>query len=96
MFFLTETGNLKVPFLPPAMHNKGFYLASLNQLTRWMNDYAVGLGIEVAQTSGKIGVDSLKDIALDTAGTLVGWLAWRYWRRRLTTSKDGASDSLGS
>jgi hypothetical protein len=56
----------------------------------------VGVGIEVAQTAGKIGVDSLGDIALDTAGTVAGWLVWRYLRYRLTTSQDGTSDSLGS
>ena len=56
----------------------------------------VGLGIEVAQTSGKIRVDSLGDLALDSAGTVAGWLVWRYWRHRSTTSKDKTSDSLGS
>lgn len=55
----------------------------------------IGLGIEAAQNSWKIGGGSFGDIALDVGGTVTGWLAWRWWRRRLTPAKRDTSDSLG-
>lgn len=47
MFYLTEKGRYAVPFMPSAMHNHGYYIASLSQLVRWMNNIALEMGIEV-------------------------------------------------
>jgi len=47
MFYLTENGKFAVPFMPKAMHNHGYHIASLSQLVRWMNTIALEMGIEV-------------------------------------------------
>lgn len=44
--FLTENSSFKLP-TPPQMHNKGNYIISLGNLTRWLAEYAEGLGIEI-------------------------------------------------
>ena len=47
LFYLTDAGKFKAPYLPPAMHNHGAYVLSLNQLVKWMNGEAEKIGIEV-------------------------------------------------
>ncbi|MDP8228801.1 MAG: NAD(P)/FAD-dependent oxidoreductase [Candidatus Electryoneaceae bacterium] len=47
LLYLTETGKFKAPYLPPAMHNHGCYIASLNQLVRWMGKIAEEKEVEV-------------------------------------------------
>lgn len=56
---------------------------------------AVGVGIEVAQSSWDVEVGSLGDIATDAAGIAVGWLGWWVLRWWLTRTKESTSDSLG-
>jgi hypothetical protein len=56
----------------------------------------VGLGIEVAQTTGRVRADSFGDIVLDSAGVVAGWFVWWWWRRRSSLSQDDASDTLAS
>ena len=44
--FLTSTSAFKLP-TPPQMHNKGNFVASLGELTRWLGEQAEALGVEV-------------------------------------------------
>ncbi|ROV95953.1 hypothetical protein VMCG_07985 [Cytospora schulzeri] len=46
MRFLTKTMSLPVP-APPQMHNKGNYILSLNQFTKWLGERAEEVGVEV-------------------------------------------------
>ena len=47
--FLTEQGGFSCPtfLLPPPMHNKGNYIASLGNLCRWLGEQAEALGVEI-------------------------------------------------
>lgn len=49
LFFTGAEKSVKVPnFLAPkTMHNKGNYIASLGNLTRWLGEQAEGLGVEI-------------------------------------------------
>lgn len=38
---------LPMPLLPPPMHNRGCYIASLGNLVRWLGDQAEALGVEI-------------------------------------------------
>lgn len=44
--FLTKTNSIPIPS-PPQMHNRGNYIVSLNQFTRWLGERAEELGVEV-------------------------------------------------
>tara|TARA_X000000950_G_scaffold42420_1_gene47101 strand:+ start:14961 stop:16598 length:1638 start_codon:yes stop_codon:yes gene_type:complete len=44
--FLTKTGSFWFP-TPPQMHNKGNYIISLGNLTRWLAEQAEELGVEI-------------------------------------------------
>ena len=45
-FFLTETKSYKLP-TPPQMHNKGNYIISLSDLTKWLAEQAEALEVEI-------------------------------------------------
>jgi electron-transferring-flavoprotein dehydrogenase len=47
--FSSETKSFKVPniIVPPSMHNKGNYIASLGNLCRWLGEQAEALGVEI-------------------------------------------------
>lgn len=49
MHMLKETGSFKFPgfMIPPAMHNKGNYIASLGNLVRWLSEQAEASGVEI-------------------------------------------------
>jgi electron-transferring-flavoprotein dehydrogenase len=46
MRFLTKGSAIPIP-APPQMHNKGNYILSLNNLTKWLAEKAEELGVEV-------------------------------------------------
>ncbi|KAK1759681.1 electron transfer flavoprotein-ubiquinone oxidoreductase mitochondrial precursor [Echria macrotheca] len=46
MRFLTKTMAIPVP-APPQMHNKGNYIVSLNEFTKWLGERAEEVGVEV-------------------------------------------------
>ena len=35
LYFLKEKTQFKIPFTPPSMHNKGFYIISLSKVNKW-------------------------------------------------------------
>jgi electron-transferring-flavoprotein dehydrogenase len=46
MMFLSETSSIRLP-TPPQMHNKGNYIISLGNFTRWLAEHAEELGVEI-------------------------------------------------
>jgi electron-transferring-flavoprotein dehydrogenase len=48
VYILTETGQFKLPFLPPVLHNDGNYIVSLSDLTKWMAGIAEARGVLIA------------------------------------------------
>ncbi|EXJ67887.1 electron-transferring-flavoprotein dehydrogenase [Cladophialophora psammophila CBS 110553] len=46
MRFLTKSGAIPIP-APPQMHNKGNYIISLSQFTKWLGERAEEVGVEI-------------------------------------------------
>src|SRR3979490_165541 len=46
VYLLTKSGKLRLP-TPPTMHNRGYYLASLCEIVRWLGAKAEALGVNV-------------------------------------------------
>ncbi|KIX03174.1 uncharacterized protein Z518_06725 [Rhinocladiella mackenziei CBS 650.93] len=46
MRFLTQSSAIPIP-APPQMHNKGNYIISLSQFTKWLGERAEELGVEI-------------------------------------------------
>ncbi len=47
LWYLTSSGKIAAPFLPPMMKNEGKFVASLQKLSRWLGETAEGLGADV-------------------------------------------------
>jgi len=47
MWYLTASGKIAAPFVPPVLNNHGKYIGSLNRLTKWLGEKAEGLGADV-------------------------------------------------
>ena len=47
VLYLTKNKAFKIPVVPPAMHNHGFYIASLGLVCRWLAEQAEELGVEI-------------------------------------------------
>jgi electron-transferring-flavoprotein dehydrogenase len=45
-FFLTKDKSFRLP-TPPQMHNKGNYIISLSEFSRWLAEQALALGVEI-------------------------------------------------
>ena len=45
--FLTKTGAIRSPVLPPQMRNHGNYIVSLGDVVRWLGQQAEALGVEI-------------------------------------------------
>lgn len=45
--FLTKTGRIKAPFIPPPLNNHGNYVISLSKLVEWLDELVEGEGIDV-------------------------------------------------
>ena len=48
MYILSETGQFRLPFLPPVLHNEGNFIVSLGDVTRWMAGIAEEKGVLIA------------------------------------------------
>jgi electron-transferring-flavoprotein dehydrogenase len=46
VYLLTQGGKLRIP-TPPTMHNRGYYVASLCELVRWLGAKAEELGVNI-------------------------------------------------
>lgn len=46
-YFLTETGKVRSPWLPPSIHNEKNYIVSLGAVCKWLGEKASELGVEV-------------------------------------------------
>jgi len=47
LWFLTQRGKIKAPFVPPPLRNRGKYVTSLQKLCKWLGDRAEELGAQV-------------------------------------------------
>jgi electron-transferring-flavoprotein dehydrogenase len=47
LWFLTGSGKIKAPIVPPMLNNSGKYVASLQKLTKWMGEQAEAAGADV-------------------------------------------------
>ncbi|MBR7001170.1 MAG: electron transfer flavoprotein-ubiquinone oxidoreductase [Neisseriaceae bacterium] len=47
VLYLTKNKAFKIPIVPPAMHNHGFYITSLGLVCRWLAEQAEELGVEI-------------------------------------------------
>ncbi|MCF7810302.1 electron transfer flavoprotein-ubiquinone oxidoreductase [bacterium] len=47
LYYLTEKGQFKSPYTPPAMNNHGCYIISLNQFVKWLGGITEAKGVEV-------------------------------------------------
>lgn len=45
--YLTQNGAFTSPMVPKQMHNKGFYIVSQSQLSRWMGEIAEEMGVNI-------------------------------------------------
>lgn len=45
VYYLTESGSLKAPLVPPTMKNHGNFVASLSEIARWLGERAEELGV---------------------------------------------------
>jgi len=57
--YLTKSGRLKAPIVPPPLDNHGFYVISLSKFTEWMGTLAEEKGIDIFP--GFAGVEVLYD-----------------------------------
>lgn len=46
VYLLTRSGKLRLP-TPPTMHNRGYYIASLCEIVRWLGAKAEALGVNI-------------------------------------------------
>ncbi len=46
VLMLTESRAQKIP-TPPTMHNSGYFVASISEMTRWLGEQAEGLGVNI-------------------------------------------------
>ena len=47
VYFLTKKRKFRLPYVPPAMHNKGNYVMSLNRMVRWLGKKVEEKGIDL-------------------------------------------------
>lgn len=47
VYFLTQSKALKLPIIPPPMHNHGNYIVSLAKFARWLGAQAEALGVNI-------------------------------------------------
>ena len=47
VYFLSQSGKIPLPMLPPPLRNHGNYVVSLNKLVRWLGDKCEAAGINI-------------------------------------------------
>lgn len=47
MYYLSESGSIKFPFMPPSLNNHGNYIISLNKLTAWLAEQVEAMGVDI-------------------------------------------------
>ncbi|MDP9018446.1 MAG: electron transfer flavoprotein-ubiquinone oxidoreductase [Candidatus Eremiobacteraeota bacterium] len=47
LWYLTKSGKIAAPIVPPMMNNSGKYVTSLQKLTKWLGEQAESLGADV-------------------------------------------------
>jgi electron-transferring-flavoprotein dehydrogenase len=59
VFYLTPTGQFRLPYIPPYMHNEGCFIISLSKFCAWLGTVAEELGVNIFP--GFAGVEALYD-----------------------------------
>jgi electron-transferring-flavoprotein dehydrogenase len=68
--FMTKTGAIKAPIVPPQMHNHGNFIVSLGALCAWLAPQAEALGVEIYP--GFAAAETLHDDDGRVAGVRIG------------------------
>jgi electron-transferring-flavoprotein dehydrogenase len=67
---MTRKGSIKLPYIPPFLHNEGNFIISLGGLTPWLGEQAEKLGVNVF--AGYAGAATLFDDQGAVAGVQIG------------------------
>ena len=59
VYYLTESGSIKLPIVPPPFHNVGKYIASISKFNRWLGSQCEAKGINIFP--GFAAVEALYD-----------------------------------
>lgn len=104
VYYLTRSGQLKLPFLPPPLRNDGNYIISLNRLVRWLGGLAeragVNLfpgfaGVEVVFEGNRVAGVRTDDKGIDREGRRKSNFQPGYdLRARVTVFAEGPRGSL--
>ncbi len=54
LYLLTKTSRMKIPYVPPAMHNHGYPLVALSQLARWLGKIAEDKGVQIMTSTAGV------------------------------------------
>src|SRR5437773_112231 len=103
VYLLTARGRLRLP-VPPTMHNRGNYVASLCEIVRWLGARAEELGVNVFTgfPAASLLVDGARVAGVRTAATgldragqpLSGYVAPNDLVARVTTLAEGTRGLL--
>lgn len=66
MYFLTQNGQFRLPIAPPGMENKGNYVISLSELTKWLAKKCESAGVDIFTS------EPVKDIIYSGEGSVIG------------------------
>src|ERR1044072_1247508 len=53
VYFLTETGKIPLPILPPPLQNHGHFVISINKFVRWLGDKCEAAGVNIFSAVGR-------------------------------------------
>ena len=70
VFYLTPTGQIRLPYTPPYLHNEGCFVISLSKFCAWLGAAAEELGVNLFP--GFAGVEALTDEAGRVIGVRTG------------------------
>ena len=54
VYLLTERGAIRSPLVPPTMHNRGNFVASISEIGRWLGERAESLGVTILNETSAV------------------------------------------
>ncbi|MCL5005747.1 MAG: electron transfer flavoprotein-ubiquinone oxidoreductase [Acidobacteria bacterium] len=104
VYFLTRTGQWKLPFAPPFLQNHGNYIVSVNKLVKWLGELVEASGIslfpgisgtEILYDTGRVAGVRTDDKGIDKAGNPKPNFQPGYdLRAKVTVFAEGSRGSL--